>query len=129
VVALHFKVEAPTEMYKRGIGPWGRGPFVRVAAGEREGVVGHWALIADNARESKSAARIMTNNARSESIATKPTFRGPWARGQRCLIPAESFLEPNSRTGRVGRMSGGAFGAVTAIRSRSVAFGIGGPIK
>ena len=86
-------------MYKRGIGPWGRGPFVRVAAGEREGVVGQWALIADNARESKSAARIMTNNARSESIATKPTFRGPWARGQRCLIPAESFLEPNWESG------------------------------
>ena len=27
----------------------------------------------------------MTNNARSESVATKPTFRGPWARNQRCL--------------------------------------------
>ena len=27
----------------------------------------------------------MTNNARSESVATKPTFRGPRARNQRCL--------------------------------------------
>ena len=33
-------------------------------------------------------------------MATKPTFRGPWSRGQRCLIPAESFLEPNWETGK-----------------------------
>ena len=42
----------------------------------------------------------MTNNARSESLATRPTFRGPWARGQRCLIPADSFLEPNWESGK-----------------------------
>ena len=42
----------------------------------------------------------MTNNARSESLATRPTFRGPWARGQRCLIPADSFLEPNWENGK-----------------------------
>jgi putative SOS response-associated peptidase YedK len=100
VVALHFKVTPPTEAYKRGIGPWGLGPFVRSQEGVREAVVGQWALIADNAKEAKSAARIMTNNARSESVATKPTFRGPWARGQRCLIPAESFLEPNWESGK-----------------------------
>ena len=42
----------------------------------------------------------MTNNARSETVASKPTFRAPWARGQRCLIPADSFLEPNWETGK-----------------------------
>jgi putative SOS response-associated peptidase YedK len=100
IVALHFKVEPPAEPYKRGIGPWGRAPFVRAAASGREAVVGQWALIGDNAREAKSSARIMTNNARSESVASKPTFRGPWSRGQRCLIPADSFLEPNWESGK-----------------------------
>lgn len=88
------------EPYKPGIGPWGRGPFVRSASTGREAAVGQWALIADDAREAKSSARIMTNNARSESLATRPTFRGPWARGQRCLIPADSFLEPNWESGK-----------------------------
>lgn len=57
----------------------------------------------------------MTNNARCESIATKPTYRGPWTRGQRCLIPAESFLEPNWESGknqwwRFRRSDGAPFG-------------------
>ena len=99
-VAEYFRTEQPREPYRPGIGPWGRGPFVRTTPAGREAVVGQWALIADNAKEAKSSARIMTNNARSESVASKPTFRGPWARGQRCLIPAESFLEPNWESGK-----------------------------
>lgn len=115
LIALHFQVDPPTEPYKPGIGPWGRGPFVRASLEGRTAVVGQWALIGDNAREARSPARIMTNNARSESLATKPTFRGPWARGQRCLIPAESFLEPNWESGknqwwRFRRSDGAPFG-------------------
>ena len=73
----------PSEPYRPGIGPWGKGPFVRNAVrrvkrqavdGHREAPVGQWALIADNAKEAKSSARIMTNNARSESLASRPTF-------------------------------------------------------
>lgn len=114
-IAQHFRVQPPEGEYRAGIGPWGRGPFVRAAPGGRAAIVGQWALIADNAREAKSAARIMTNNARSETIATKPTFRGPWLRGQRCLIPADSFLEPNWESGanvwwRFRRTDGAPFG-------------------
>ena len=100
-VEEHFHALMQThENYRPGIGPWGRGPFVRLTPAGREAVVGQWALIGDNAREAKSAARIMTNNARSESLASRPTFRGPWVRGQRCLIPADSFLEPNWESGK-----------------------------
>ena len=100
-VEEHFHAALQTdEIYRPGIGPWGRGPFVRQTAAGRESVVGQWALIGDNAREAKSVARISTNNARSESLASRPTFRGPWARGQRCLIPADSFLEPNWESGK-----------------------------
>ena len=100
LVADYFRTNLPREPYKAGIGPWGRGPFVRNPSDRREAVVGQWALIGDSAKEAKSSARIMTNNARSESLASRPTFRGPWARGQRCLIPADSFLEPNWESGK-----------------------------
>ena len=100
-VADHFRTTPPAAPCRPGIGPWGQGPFVRRAAdGHREAALGQWALIADNAKEAKSSARIMTNNARSESLASRPTFRGPWSRGQRCLIPADSFLEPNWESGK-----------------------------
>jgi putative SOS response-associated peptidase YedK len=102
-LALYFDVDPLAETYKPGLGPWSWGPFVRVSQRDpsrREAVVGQWALIADGAKEAKSKARIMTNNARSETVATRATFKGPWVRGQRCLIPAESFLEPNWESGK-----------------------------
>lgn len=100
VITERFRVALLSEPYRPSIGPWGRGPFVRRAGnGGAEAVVGQWALIRDGAREARSAARIMTNNARSEELQAKPTFRGPWARGQRCLIPAESYDEPNWESG------------------------------
>ncbi|WP_353506438.1 SOS response-associated peptidase family protein [Variovorax sp. J31P207] len=41
-----------------------------------------------------------TNNARSEELAAKATFKDPWKRGQRCIIPAASFDEPNWESGK-----------------------------
>ena len=34
-----------------------------------------------------------THNARLEDFATKPSYRGPWKRGQRCLQVASGFYE------------------------------------
>lgn len=34
-----------------------------------------------------------TYNARSETAATKPSFRNAWKRGQFCIIPAETIFE------------------------------------
>lgn len=80
--------------YAESIGPRQPGPYVlrdRV-------VVGQWGLIPWFAKEpvqKDSRGRpLMTNNARSETIATRPTFRDAWKAGQRCLIPAEAFMEP-----------------------------------
>ena len=89
----------PAKLWKPGIGPWCEGPFIRVAAGEPELVVGVWALIGDHDKKPINRPR-MTNNARSESVARLRTYQGPWARGQRCLIPAESYDEPNWETGK-----------------------------
>jgi putative SOS response-associated peptidase YedK len=100
MITERFRVAVPAEPYKASIGPWGRGPVIRLRNDSPECVVGQWALIADGAREAVSSARIMTNNARSESVAEKRTFKGPWLRGQRCLIPADHFQEPNWESGR-----------------------------
>jgi putative SOS response-associated peptidase YedK len=98
-IAAQFDSSLIEDAWKAVLGPWDKGPFVRQVGQQRETVLGQWALIADFASEAKSSKRIMTNNARSETVATKPTFRGPWHRGQRCLVPADAFVEPNWETG------------------------------
>lgn len=99
-IAAQFDTQLIEDAWKAVLGPWDRGPFIRQAEQGREVVVGQWALIADFAAEAKSAKRIRTNNARSETVASKPTFRGAWNRGQRCIVPADAFVEPNWESGK-----------------------------
>ena len=82
--------------------PRGQGPFVRAArevpGAGRELVVGQWGLVPWFAKTPKLT--YSTNNARAEELAAKATFKHPWARGQRCIIPAVSFDEPNWESGK-----------------------------
>ena len=64
----------------------------REALGGVFGLLPHWAKDQKLARS--------TFNARSESVAQKPSFRDAWQRGQHCIIPAEAFYEPDWRSGR-----------------------------
>jgi putative SOS response-associated peptidase YedK len=61
-------------------------------------VVGQWGLIPWLAKTAKLT--FSTNNARSGEPAVKATFKDPWKRGQRCIIPAASFDEPNWESGK-----------------------------
>lgn len=61
-------------------------------------MVGQWGLIPWFAKTAKLT--YATNNARSEELASKASFKAPWARGQRCIIPAWTFDEPCWETGR-----------------------------
>lgn len=84
------------------VAPRKPGPFVRRArddaAYSRELVVGRWGLIP---WFSKTAdIKYSTNNARSEELSQKASFKHPWARGQRCIIPADWFNEPNWESGK-----------------------------
>jgi len=76
-------------------------PFVRAVRNatdhRRELVVGTWSLIPWFAKTPKLA--YPTCNARSEELSAKASYKLPWARGQRCIIPAESFFEPCWETG------------------------------
>ena len=54
------------------------------------GMVPHWA-------DTRLARQ--TYNARTETVATKPSFRNAWQRKQFCIIPAQHFYEPSYETG------------------------------
>ena len=56
------------------------------------GLIPHWS------KDTTIAKR--TYNARSETVATKPSYRDAWRLGRRCIIPAEAFYEPDWRSGR-----------------------------
>ena len=92
--------ERATGVYKPSIGPRDQGPFV-VAGRVR---VGQWGMIRPGspervARDAKGRP-LMTNNARTEQMATAPTYRVAWRQGDRCLIPARSYIEPYWGTGK-----------------------------
>lgn len=84
------------------VAPRKPGPFIRRARDDvsysRELVVGRWGLVP---WFSKTAdIKYATNNARSEELTEKASYKHPWARGQRCIIPADWFDEPNWETGK-----------------------------
>ena len=80
--------------------PRGRGPFIR--RGDQPDtqalVVGQWGLVPAFAQTAHLP--YATNNARSEEVHAKASYKLPWARGQRCLIPALDFDEPCWETGK-----------------------------
>ena len=61
-------------------------------------VIGQWSLIPWFAKERK--LKYPTSNARSEELMAKASYKLPWSRGQRCIIPAWAFFEPNWETGK-----------------------------
>ena len=59
------------------------------------GLIPHWARDAKIARS--------TYNARSETVAEKPSFRHAWRERQFCLVPMRGFYEPSYESGRAVR--------------------------
>ncbi|MGE0112922.1 SOS response-associated peptidase [Aquabacterium sp.] len=101
-----FQVDMPAGA-KTDVWPGYTGLFIRrpkeAMQGEgdeswREAMVGAFGLIPHWAKDTTVARR--TYNARSETVATKPSYRDAWRLGRRCIIPAEAFYEPDWRSGR-----------------------------
>ncbi|RYX89307.1 MAG: DUF159 family protein [Comamonadaceae bacterium] len=92
--------------------PLSTGPFLKLAAddGELELVMGQWGMIPPDSDTrvpmskprgpGEKPKRLSTVNARSETVNSRPTFSGAWRRGQRCIVPASSFDEPNWESGK-----------------------------
>ena len=56
------------------------------------GLIPHWAKDTTITRR--------TYNARSETLAEKPSYRDAWRLGRRCIIPADAFFQPDWRSGK-----------------------------
>ena len=103
-----------TDRWVRSMRPLYKGPILRrardVTEYERELVVGQWGMIppwsTSNIPTSKprkgetKGKRLATVNARADGVAKSATYRNAWQRGQRCIIPASSFDEPNWESGK-----------------------------
>jgi len=90
--------------------PGYRGPFLRLVEGEIKAEAGVFGLLPGWAKDETLARH--TYNARSETVAEKPSFRSAWRRAQHCVIPAVAIYEPDWRTGkavptRIARADGG----------------------
>lgn len=66
-------------------------PAIRMADGESEGLLLRWGLVPFFAKG--VAPKYSTINARVETVETAASYRSPWKRGQRCILPAAGFYE------------------------------------
>jgi putative SOS response-associated peptidase YedK len=107
----HFGVMLPSELARRDVWPGYLSTFIRrqenasnpansreTSALGREALLGSFGLIPHWAKDEKIARQ--TYNARTETVAEKPSFRQPWKHAQHCIIPVQSFFEPDWRSGK-----------------------------
>jgi putative SOS response-associated peptidase YedK len=93
-----FGVERDRDDMPDDVYPSGLAPFIRLAADDGSGssrlrVVDNaiFRFVPDFIAKVEWARN--TFNVRSETVATKTTYRDAWEAGQRCIIPAEMFYE------------------------------------
>lgn len=100
----HFAVALDLPPPQGETWPLYRAPVVRAADGQgpaRDATLGQFGLLPHWAKEASLGRS--TYNARSETAATKPSFRDAWRKGQRCVVPAEWIYEPCWETGKAVR--------------------------
>lgn len=104
---LRFDVDLPSELARRDVWPGYLSTLVRrhpqadvgdAAVPAREALLGSFGLVPHWATDAKIARH--TYNARSETVAEKPSFRDAWRRAQHCIVPMEAFYEPDWRSGK-----------------------------
>ena len=66
-------------------------PIIRTVEGKPHGALLRWGLIPYFTRG--APPKYSTINARVETVKTAASYRGPWSRGQRCLVVAQGFYE------------------------------------
>ena len=76
---------------KYNVAPTQNVPMIRFADGQRDEVMLRWRLVPAWAKAQPT--KYSTINVRAETIEAAATYRGPWKRGQRCIIPAVGYYE------------------------------------
>jgi putative SOS response-associated peptidase YedK len=66
-------------------------PAIRAHGTGCESVLLRWGLVPSIRRE--RPGKYSTFNARSEALTSNALIRGPWSRGQRCIVPALGFYD------------------------------------
>lgn len=93
----YFGVERDRDEPPADVFPTGLAPFIRLAqddsGNKRIAHDGHFGLLPAFKQRELAYGR-KTYNARSETVATLPSFRDAWRRGHRCIVPAEAIFEP-----------------------------------
>jgi len=107
----------PTLAPRFNVAPTQRVPVVRMGSdGQRDCVQMRWGLVPGWSKDLGGRAPLV--NARSETVADKPSFRTSFAR-RRCLLPANGFYEWASLKGRkqphLFRVEGGRAFAFAAL--------------
>ena len=102
-IKSQFDVDCPEDAYAEEAFPGHFAPVIRIAddgSGELECVNACFGMVPSWAELNLSRH---TYNARSETMASKPSFRHAYARRQFCIVPAESFFEPSYESGKAVR--------------------------
>lgn len=101
-VKQHFECSLPDTTWREEAYPTYPAPFIYLDNGKPKcdlaqfGLVPHWAT-------DKKKFGLRTYNARSETVAEKPSYRSAWKERRFGLAIMESFYEPNWETGKAIR--------------------------
>ena len=93
-IKLKFDAEAAAPNFEPSWNTPPTGPMLvatHTQDGKRISEIMRWGLIPAWAKDAKIG--YSTFNARADSVATKPTFRNAWKKGQRCLVVTNGFYE------------------------------------
>lgn len=93
-------LDVPKDYRGMDVFPRGTGSFLRkLPSGDgMELVPGQWGLVPHFAKS--RTLTFSTNNARIESVTTAASYKAPWGRSQRCIIPVDVFWEPCWESGK-----------------------------
>ncbi len=95
--ALFEFEESPNLRPRYNLAPTQDAPVVVEADGQRHLRSLRWGLVPAWAKDTSGGARMI--NARSETVAEKPSFRDAYKK-RRCLVPADGFYEWRTEAGK-----------------------------
>lgn len=102
--SVHLHCEEPAFSYDENTYPGSRAVFI-TAGTEYESLFSSWpgvfGLLPPWSRDEKLSRSCY--NARSETVDSRPSFKGAWKARRLCLIPAQALFEPNYESDRAQR--------------------------